>query len=133
MSEQFTIYYLNNAGNSFKEIHMIRPKIYQELLNKLQVIQNTPKNFKLFYLSPKGEEIEINNNESLKQAKEIIFIRRIKVDVKKEKEEGFDIFYNQAPEQIKEILDEKYLGKIRKRRKLIQIYIYIKKTLKVIL
>ena len=105
MADKITIFALNNLGNAFREICLIKPKTYQLLIKELKL----PENYILFYYSPNNEERIITNNEEYKSSKDILFIRRKKEEVDNKLEKSiFEINYSKLPESKQEKLDEKY-------------------------
>ena len=76
---RINIFLLDDENNTKEEITMIKPKTYQEFLDKLN--KKIPENYELFIIGKNYEEIKINNEEIYKTIEDIIFIREIDINI----------------------------------------------------
>ncbi len=113
MTDKLYIFLLNENYEIIEKTNMQRPKSFRELLTKIKIsLPSLPKvrsQFELFYLSEKSDiEIKqqiIHNNEEYKLIDDYLLIRIIE---KNELNESFISFFNQLPEETKDILEQKY-------------------------
>ena len=101
---RINIFLLDNENNTKEEINMIKPKSYQEFLDKLN--KKIPENYELFIIGKNYEEIKINNEEIYKTIEDIIFIREIDKNILEQS--LFQKNYNILSESKQIVLDEKY-------------------------
>ena len=108
MSEKLGIFLLDNINNIIEEIEINRPKTFQILLIDIKKnMKKLPIDYILFYTSEKNEKILINDYESYKLLKDILFIRETdKIDSLEQS--IYQINYNTLSESKQDILDEKY-------------------------
>ena len=103
MEFKLDILLVDNSGNTIQELNIKKPETYQELLNIIQTKMKLPEYYNMYYQNEK-EKIIINNHETYKLAKDILFIYENN-DFNKS---IFSLNYGQLSAKDKEILDEKY-------------------------
>ena len=103
MEFKLDILLVDNSGNTIQELNIKKPETYQELLNIIQTKMKLPEYYNIYYQNEK-EKIIINNHETYKLAKDILFIYENN-DFNKS---IFSLNYGQLSAKDKEILDEKY-------------------------
>jgi len=101
------LFFLDNSNNTKKEVNIIKPKTYQQLLKQIrQVFKNISQYYEIFIIDKNNNEIKIDNEEKYKIIEDILFIRE--VDKYLYEKSLFEINYNKLSETKQEILDEKY-------------------------
>ena len=109
MSNKLLIFCLNKSNNIFKDVTILRPKTYEELILKLTNIPAfLPSNFKFYCISENQKEIEINNNQSYMLVKDILFIRQVLPENKHLDESNININKKDLVQSLKEKFEEKY-------------------------
>ena len=104
---QINIFILDKSNNTEKEINIIKPSNYNELLVLLrQNYSNIPELFEIFIIDENNNEIKINNETSYNKINDILFLREIDKNILEQS--IFDINYHKLSESSQEILDEKY-------------------------
>ena len=105
--ELINVILIDNSNNVVKEINIVKPKTYNDFLNQIKSsFTNLPKNYNIFNLGEKNKEIIINNNETYKSMKGIIFIRE--VNNNNLNQSLFELNYNRLSESKQNNLDDKY-------------------------
>ena len=100
------IYLLDNLSQAIREINIMKPKDYQELLTEIKKIPDLPENYEIFKLDEINRKIIIDDNEKFKLIENIILIGPTnRIDVGSSL---FEINYNKLSESKQEVLDEKY-------------------------
>ena len=103
MSDSIDIFLLDKSNNVVDEINIKKPETFDMLKTCINNnLKNLPVYYLIFYPSSNNNEIEINNNEDYKLAKDILFIREI------EEKSIFIKNYDRLSEEKKDMLDEKF-------------------------
>ena len=113
MTDRLFIFLLNKNYEIIEKTNMERPKSFMELLKKIKIsLLSLPKKrnqFELFYFCKRSDlgikEQIIQTNDEYKLIDDYLLIRIIEVN---ESEESFISFYNQLPDETKDIIDQKY-------------------------
>jgi len=100
------IFLLDNSNKIREELCITKPKIYQELLKKLNQKYQNISNYDLFIFDAKNNEMKITDESDYKILDNILLIREKKRD--NLEQSIFDINYNKLSESKQDILDEKY-------------------------
>ena len=106
MSDNLTIYLLDNSNNITEDISIKRPNSYEDLLKIINPkIKSFYSNYLIFYRSMDDKEIIIDNKDAYETIKDIdiIFARENKAE-----QSVFTMNYNKLSESKQEIIDEKY-------------------------
>ena len=92
------LYLLDESDNIKREINLLKPKTYEDLLKQINTKKFLPKKFDLFLLKENNERAKISNEVQYKKIDTILFIQEAKKTL-------FDIDYNKLSESKIEILE----------------------------
>ena len=105
--EQINVILVDNSNNAIQEINIVKPKTYYDFVSQIKSnFKNLPQYYEIFNCGIGNKEIIINNNETYKSMKGIIFVREINKNILKQS--LFEINYNRLSESKQSILDDKY-------------------------
>ena len=107
-NEKVLLFLLDNSNNIKREINIIKPQSYEQLLTQLtkESFNELPDNFYIFYKNEKNKEIKVNNDKEYKLCKDILFIREKVQD--ELAQSNFEINYNKLSDSKQDILDNKF-------------------------
>ena len=100
------IFVLDKNNITKKELNIIKPKTYTELLKSLSQKVPNIEYYEIFIFDQNNNIVAINNAEKYQTIEDILFIREIDKDILEQS--LFQMNYDKLSESKKDILDEKY-------------------------